>query len=394
MKSIEFGAHGSGQPTGFSTLYLHIPFCAAKCRYCDFYSVRYDAEAAVSYLGAIEKEIDLCRENGSIDDRVELETVFFGGGTPSTLSAAELTALCRVIRDSFTLAPGYEWTVECNPESFTPDKAAALREGGVTRLTFGFQSLNDRELRMLGRIHSADRCHILLVDESLTPFTSIGVDLMYGLPGQSFEALAETLDVIFTSSRVMHLSAYELTIAEETPFGRHHRLLSLPVEKEMSRMTEGLWRLLKTNGFEQYEVSNFAKEGHRCRHNEAYWDHRPWLGLGCAAHSYLDGQRFANIADLGSYLAMVADRRLPRDFIEEIDVPKQATEMVLLGLRRVKGIDTTTFLEKCGLSFEEFVNTKKMAEFIEEELLTFEPPFLRPTMRGLLVADAMAAALI
>ena len=394
MKSIDPGADSSGQTKNLPTLYLHIPFCGAKCRYCDFYSVRYDAGAAGLYLGAIKKEIDLYRKNGIIDDCTEFETVFFGGGTPSVLSAAELTALCRIIRDSFTLTPDYEWTVECNPESFTREKATVLREGGVTRLTFGFQSLNDGELRMLGRIHSADRCRLLLADESLALFTSIGADLMYGLPGQSFETLGKTLDIIFKSSRVMHLSAYELTIAEGTPFGRHRRLLPLPVEEEMSRMTEGLWHLLRTNGFEQYEVSNFAKEGHRCRHNEAYWDHRPCLGLGCAAHSYLGGRRFANVANLDRYLAMVADGRLPRDFIEEIDLPKRATEMVFLGLRRVKGIDTTAFQEKCGFSFEHFVNTEKMAEFIERGLLAFERPFLRPTARGLLVADAMAAALI
>ncbi len=395
MKSIASGQDDIDRAENLLTLYLHIPFCASKCRYCDFYSVRYEAGAASAYLSAIAKEIELCRKNGLIDDFAGFETVFFGGGTPSVLSAAELAALCRIVRNSFFLVPGYEWTVECNPESFTREKAAALLEGGVTRLTFGFQSLNDRELRTLGRVHSADQCRLLLADESLAPFTSIGVDLMYGLPGQSSETLGETLGTLFNSSRINHISAYELTIAEKTPFGRHRRLLPLPpADEEMSAMTERLWRLLRSNGFEQYEVSNFAKGGHRSRHNEAYWDRRPCLGLGCAAHSHLRGRRLANMADLDRYLAMVAEGRLPREFIEEIDLPKRATEMVFLGLRRVKGIDTTTFREKCGIFLEDFVNAKKMAEFIEQRLLASEPPFVRPTERGLLVADAIAAALI
>ena len=243
VKSNVIGAENKGQAQRL-TLYVHIPFCAAKCRYCDFYSVRYDPVIAASYLCALSKEIDLCRKNGIINDRAELETVFFGGGTPSVLSVAELAALCRIIRNSFTLTPDCEWTIECNPESFTGEKTAALLEGGVTRLTFGFQSLIDRELRILGRLHSADRCRRLLADKSLTRFTSVGVDLMYGLPGQSFGALCETLDEIFESACIHHISAYELTIAEKTPFGRHRRILPLPAEEEMSRITEGLWHLL------------------------------------------------------------------------------------------------------------------------------------------------------
>ncbi len=374
-------------------LYLHVPFCAAKCRYCDFYSVRYDSGAAATYLDAIKREFDLSRNERIIDDCVELETVFFGGGTPSLLSVAELSALCRIIRNSFTLAAGYEWTVECNPESFTEEKSAMLLEEGVTRLSFGVQSLSNRELRLLGRIHTAERCGFLR-ENSLSAYSSIGVDLMYGLPGQTFDDLRNTLGEILTFPHLHHLSAYELTVAEGTPFGRHRRLLPLPEDEEMSRMTEGLWHLLRNTGFEHYEVSNFAQPGHRCRHNEAYWDHRPYLGLGCASHSYLHGRRFANVPDLQSYLDLVENGYLPRAFIEEIDPIRMASEMVLLGLRRSSGIDTLSFIDKCGIPFDEFVNREKIVEFVDRGLLSVSGPFLLPTERGLLVADALAAALI
>ncbi len=376
------------------SLYLHIPFCTSKCRYCDFYSIPYNERAAVLYLAALQKEIELCRKSGLIDERAELQTVFFGGGTPSVLPAGELSALCRIIRDAFPLGSGYEWSVECNPESFTAENSAAMREGGVTRLTFGFQSLNDRELRLLGRVHSAERCRRLFTDATLAPYRSVGVDLMFGLPGQSFEGLCETIEEIARFPRINHLSAYELTIADATPFGRHRRFLPLPAEEDLSHMTEGLWRLVRENGFEQYEVSNFAKKDHRCRHNEAYWDHRPYLGLGCAAHSQLAGERSANVADFARYLSMVNGGLLPRAFVEKIDAKMLAMEMVLLGLRRVKGIDMVVFGEKCGISFANFADQKKIAEFLDHGLLTHEGRFLRPTGRGILVADAMAAAMI
>ncbi len=381
------------QSPGSIGLYLHVPFCAAKCRYCNFYSVQYNPEVAAAYLDAIKREIELCRDRRIIGDRIEVGTVFFGGGTPSVLSVAELSSLCRMIRESFALASDCEWTVECNPESFTEEKSAMLLSEGVTRLSFGVQSLSDRELRLLGRIHTAERCR-LLREESLSSFSSIGVDLMYGLPGQSFEDLRKTLQELLTFPNIQHLSAYELTVAEGTPFGRHRRLLPLPEDSEMSRMTEGLWQLLRNAGFDHYEVSNFARQGHRCRHNEAYWDHRPYLGLGCASHSYLNGQRFANVPDLQKYRDLVENGHLPRAFIEDIDPTMIASEMVLLGLRRAKGIDTLAFIDKCGISFDKLANREKIVEFIGQGLLTYAGPFLQPTERGLLVADALAAALI
>jgi oxygen-independent coproporphyrinogen-3 oxidase len=324
------------------SLYIHLPFCAKKCRYCDFYSTKADDRLIERYCAALPREIDLYCDHPAVAG-AQVQTVFFGGGTPSVLPAEDLAALCCLVRFRFSLAPDAEWTVECNPESFTREKAAVLLEHGVTRLTFGIQSLDDQELSLLGRMHSAERCVDVLGDTALSRFSSIGADIIYGLPGQTIETLDCTIGRLLEFPVISHISAYELTIAEGTPFGRHRSLLPMPGDETMAEMTQHLWSLLTDVGFEQYEVSNFAKQGHRCRHNNVYWDHKPYLGLGCAAHSYLHPKRWGNVRDVERYCSMVEDGIFPREFAETLDSHKLATEMVFLGLRRVDGLNEERF---------------------------------------------------
>lgn len=376
------------------SLYIHIPFCTKKCRYCDFYSVLYDEQPAQNYLTALSKEIALYKKEDPAIENATIQTIYIGGGTPSILTAHQLRELCGLIRNSFTLENNLEWTVECNPDSFTDEKAAVLLDGGVTRLSFGLQSINDKELSLLGRVHSSARCKEILLDPELAGFKSIGIDLMYGLPSQTIESLCETLAVVFASPRVRHVSAYELTIANGTPFGRHRSLLPLPGGEQMEEITENLWKTLEDNGFKQYEISNFAQEGHECRHNEAYWHHEPYLGLGCAAHSYIGARRWGNVRDINSYCTMVNGGSFPRDFIERIDKKKLAFEMLFLGLRTVNGINEDLFREHCGADIVDHVNREKIRLFEQQGLLTYKKPFWAPTKKGLLMADAMARALI
>lgn len=375
------------------SLYIHIPFCAKKCRYCDFYSVLYDKKTAHNYLTALSKEIALYKNAPAIEN-APMQSVYIGGGTPTILSVNQLGELCALVRHSFTLANDLEWTFECNPDSFTEEKATVLLENGVTRLSFGVQSMDDRELSLLGRVHSSARCNEILSDPVLADFKAIGVDLMYGLPGQTTGSLFRTLDAVYSSLYVRHISAYELTIAHNTPFGRHRSLLPVPGQEQMEALTGRLWENLEAHGFNQYEISNFAREGHECRHNEAYWDHAPYLGLGCAAHSYSDAQRWANVKDVNRYCAMVNDGLFPRDFIEPIDNEKLAFEMLFLGLRRVKGLDENIFKERCGREFVDYVNRQKPNLYEEKGLLVYKKPFWAPTKRGLLMADAMARGLV
>jgi oxygen-independent coproporphyrinogen-3 oxidase len=237
-----------------ASLYVHIPFCIKKCRYCDFYSVPYDASLADDYLSALLNETKLIKQKYRLNDSLPIQTVFIGGGTPSVLSPKQLASLCGLLRAAFVFAPEYEWTVECNPESFTQEKASVMLGSGVTRLSFGFQSLDNRELSFLGRAHTAERCREILADNELDKFHSISVDLMYGLPGQTIGSLERSLKIVVESPQVKHLSAYELTVADGTTFGRRRSLLPLPGDDIMSVMTGRLWELLEAHGFAQYEV--------------------------------------------------------------------------------------------------------------------------------------------
>jgi oxygen-independent coproporphyrinogen III oxidase len=376
------------------SLYIHIPFCKKKCRYCDFYSVPYEASLADAYLAALALEIEFYKKRILAEESAPVQTIFIGGGTPTMLTADQLRRLCSLVRTSFRLAPDCEWTVECNPDSFTAEKADVLNDAGVTRLTFGFQSLDDRELRLLGRVHTADRCREVLADPVLVRFSSIGIDIMYGLPGQTVETLERSLGPVFDSPYVKHISAYELTVADGTPFGRHRSLFPLPDDDAMTVMTGRLWELLAATGFKQYEVSNFAKAEHACRHNMACWAHESYLGLGCAAHSFLPPERFANMRDVYRYILEVRAGRLPREFTETLDRHTLGVEMILLGLRTVQGINEDDFLEKIGYGLVPSLNKGKLSFFTDKGLLLYEKPFLKPTRKGLLMADALARELL
>jgi oxygen-independent coproporphyrinogen-3 oxidase len=374
------------------SLYLHVPFCARKCRYCDFYSVTTDDGRIQRYLTAVSREID-CRHDHPELSSAMVQTVFFGGGTPTVLSTGKLAEACGLIRSGFSLAHDVEWTVECNPDSFTSEKAEALLDLGVTRLTFGIQSLDDRELSRLGRIHSAAQSMAALNDKILGRFQSIGVDVMYGIPGQTAASLDRTISSLIALPFIVHISAYELTVAEGTPFGRHRARLPVIGDETMSAMTGQLWNRLAEAGFEQYEVSNFARPGYRCRHNEAYWDHQPYLGFGPAAHSYIHPVRWANVKDIDRFIAMTATGERPTEFTETLDPRMLAEEMVFLGLRRARGIDEMRFMEKCGTSLIEMVESKKLEYFQRAGLIQYEKPFWRPTPKGMLMADGMAREL-
>ncbi|MBN2036635.1 MAG: radical SAM family heme chaperone HemW [Chitinispirillaceae bacterium] len=375
------------------SLYLHIPFCAKKCRYCDFYSVKTDACLIQRYVAALSREIDLYRDCLAVAG-AQVRTVYFGGGTPTVLPVDDLARLCDLVRSRFSLMPDIEWTVECNPDSFSSEKASVLLDYGVTRLTIGVQSLDDHELSLLGRTHSAERCLEVLHDAVLERFASIGIDLIYGLPGQTREVLNRTVSRLLSFPVVAHVSAYELTVAEKTPFGRHRSLLPLPDEDSMACLARLVWKRLVDAGFEQYEVSNFARRGFRCRHNQAYWDHNPFLGLGCAAHSYLPPDRWGTVRDVQRYCTTVEAGERPYEFIETIDPEKLAAEMLFLGLRRSDGINENNFVEKSGYVFLEYIHRQKIEEFEKQGLLRYAKPYWRPSSKGMLMADAMARALI
>jgi oxygen-independent coproporphyrinogen III oxidase len=378
-------------PSPTISLYIHIPFCVKKCLYCDFYSVPYDNSLADDFISALVKEWPLIRKEMNLENPV-IQTLFFGGGTPSILSIKQWETINRSLIKQLNLADDIEWTIECNPESFSTEKAELWHSMGVTRLTFGIQSLNDDELRILGRPHSSEQALLVISSPALRQFNSIGLDLMYGLPSQTLDSFEKTLNAALSAQIVRHLSAYELTICKNTPFGQAKNLL-LPSEEIVCDMARMLFCISRESGFERYEISNFARAGRRCRHNEAYWDHSPYVGLGPAAHSYLHPLRWANAGDIKRYLSMVNNNERPVNFSETIDKDKLVSEMILLRLRTTDGLDENVFRIKTGEEFHSGERIKVLEKLQRDKIITYKKPRWTLTEEGMFFTDAVVKKL-
>lgn len=374
------------------SLYIHIPFCVSKCRYCDFYSIKYDKKLADNYIDALITEWNMI-SNAKQLSKYQIDTIYIGGGTPSLLTEEQWERLARNLFSQLNLSSSIEWSVECNPESFSNSLADLLYEIGVNRLTFGVQSLNDRELSVTGRIHGAETAINVLQNRCLRKFRSVNVDVMYGLPGQSIKTLEQTLSLLLLSDYVNHCSAYELTLNEDTPFGRHKNLIPFPDEDTVYEMSKIVRSILKNKGFIQYEISNFSKPKFRCLHNEAYWDHKSYIGLGAAAHSYLHPYRWSNPSDISLYLLSISQGRLPMTEQETIDTETLIREMLFLGFRRTDGINVDVFEKRTNRLFSDCVNMQKIETFLQNGWIKFQHPNYSITETGLLFADTMAREL-
>jgi oxygen-independent coproporphyrinogen-3 oxidase len=382
-----------------ASLYIHIPFCAKKCRYCDFYSLpvgrdsssvnsrgyrciddrRASPENAIinQYIDALINERNICESAGILDSR-DIDTVYIGGGTPSLLGIDIWERLDRELFSRIDKTGIKEWSLECNPESFDMDKARAYSKSGVTRLTFGVQSLNDRELSLCGRIHNSARALEAISDKRLSAmFGSTGVDIIYGLPGQTVDTLDTTLSALLSIPHVKHLSAYELTVATDTPFGRHQKTLPLPDEDAVAEMYELIGKRCSDRGMRQYEVSNYALAGHESAHNKAYWSREPYIGLGASAHSYIHPKRWGNVCDADKYVSLLSSNDRPIEFEEVLTDEESMEEKIFLGLRNIEGVDKGEF----GV---------RLWKYVESGLLIDSGERLIPTSKGMLFADMMA----
>lgn len=317
-------------------LYLHIPFCRSKCLYCDFCSIPHAAgERMVAYADAMERDL-LARAEDCRDDTVD--TVYFGGGTPTCLPPEVLCGLLATVLSCYNVAENAEITTECNPGTVTPEDLVKLREGGFNRLSMGLQSAQAGELRALGRLHSfADFAETFRAARA-AGFANLSADVMFGIPHQTAESFADTLEKL-CDLRPDHVSAYALTVEEGTPFGRRGAAaLNLPDEEAVRDMYLGMVEFLGKRGLAQYEISNFARAGYESRHNLKYWTLGEYLGFGPAAYSDFGGARFGNSRDLDGYLA-------GRDITAECERPTaktRASERAMLGLRLARGLDSET----------------------------------------------------
>lgn len=313
------------------SLYYHFPFCVRKCKYCAFYSVARREEALLDdYFRA------LCLQTRAADEDREVVSVYFGGGTPSLFGAERLCKLLSVIRETFSLSPDAEVTVEVNPATADEAFFRALRSAGCNRLSIGMQSSDDGELHRLGRMHTFADVKRCVSDAQKVGFSDYSLDLLFALPGQTIETFRQSLCDAFSLTPT-HLSVYSLQLEEGTTFYRQRQTLSFPSEDEEEAQYDLLCKLTKEHGYEHYEISSFAREGHYARHNLRYWQRGEYLGFGAAAHSHWNGRRFSNVSDISAYLA---DPLGANDYrsAERISEAEALEEDILLGLRTSFGI--------------------------------------------------------
>lgn len=378
-------------------LYLHIPFCEHKCIYCDFYSIapkesRMQDDALVDrYLSALGREIDLRGSDPRF--RSDFETVFFGGGTPSLLSPSKIDWILRRLSDRFHIRPDAEITLETNPGTVDRRKLEEFRSAGVNRLSVGIQSFHADELRFLTRIHSAEQARECIRNGFAAGFENVSLDLMFALPGQTIDRWKWTLDQALALGPT-HLSCYSLIVEPNTPLFRMvqtKQVSTLDPETD-AEMYEFTISYLLDHGYEQYEVSNFARPGFRSRHNSIYWDHGNYLGFGPSAHSFWQNARWWNLANVVGYSEMVERGQFPVAGMEELTEEQLREEAIFLGLRS-NGIDLQRFQNR----FAEDILTEHgslVDRLISENLMIRSGENLRLTRKGYSVCDEICCSFL
>lgn len=325
-------------------IYIHIPFCVRKCPYCDFYSIATENFDPIplydDYTNAV---ITGLSETAGINSTLKVDTVYFGGGTPTLLGGERLSSILKYVRKCFVVDPKAEITLEANPGTLRESDARLLVKNGFNRISIGVQSFSNHELVRLGRIHSAEQAAESIKLAKRSGFSNISIDLMYGISGQSMKTWGKTL-TLAVAAGVQHISLYSLTIEEGTPYG----IMTppqIPEDDEVADMYLNAVQYLESNGFHQYEISNFALTGRECRHNLKYWKCREYLGYGPGAHSYYKDARYSYIRDLPAYInAMKTGSEGLIDGDPEIIRPRERVgEYLMLGLRLREGISEAEF---------------------------------------------------
>lgn len=355
-------------------IYIHWPFCKSKCPYCDFFSrVRKDVNQD-AIVDSYMEDIAFYAEKTGLR---RVSSIFFGGGTPSLLSPQNIERIIDAISRNWSLAEDAEISLEANPNTQKPSLFADLRQAGINRLSLGVQSLNDAELKFLGRTHNAEQA-LRALEEVVKNFDNHSADLIYALPGQSEIIWQQTLRQILNFG-LKHLSLYQLTIEDGTFFAQKG---IQPLEDDAAaEMYLSTTALLEKNGYSRYEVSNYAQPGFECRHNKLYWQGGDYAGIGEGAHGRLH---------TGSHFWATTH---PRQ-MEEISAAERAEELLLMGLRLRNGINKKTFEQICGLRFDDFINGKNTIELEKAGLIINTPENLRITPAGFLVMNKIIEELV
>lgn len=364
-------------------LYIHIPFCVQKCQYCDFLSGPSDQETRDRYIKALRAEIQAVQGV----EAYEIVSVFIGGGTPSVLKAEAIASIMETIQKKFCFSPDAEIAIESNPGTVDLAKLNAYRETGINRLSLGLQSTDSKELRMLGRIHTYEEFLQSYQWAREAGFQNINIDLMFAIPGQSYEGWIQNLRTV-AKLGPEHISAYSLIIEEGTPFSA--RKLDLPDEDTEYRMYEDVAAVLGKYGYYQYEISNYAKKDRNCRHNEGYWQRKDYLGLGLGAASLVGRERFTNTSDMSEYLENSGNLEKIRTDRETLTREDEMGEFMFLGLRMTKGVSKKDFQEYFGTSIEKIYG-EVLEKYKKQGLLLEEDGRICLSRAGIHVSNAVMA---
>ena len=364
-------------------IYIHIPFCIRKCDYCDFLSGPSGPEEQADYVQALLREIQAVEEG----EGRSVSSIFIGGGTPSVLDERLLGDILREIRNRFKMEEDAEITIEVNPGTANIGKLQAYREMGINRLSIGLQSPEDRELKILGRIHNYGQFLETYQEARTVGFDNINIDLMSAIPDQTYEGWVKNLRTV-AELEPEHISAYSLIVEEGTPFAA--RKLNLPDEDTEYNMYEATAQILKEYGFEQYEISNYARKGRECRHNVGYWTRQDYLGFGLGASSLYGKERFANTADMKKYLESSKNPEKIREKEPSLTREDEMAEFMFLGLRMTKGISKADFQRCFGCTIES-VYGEVLEKYESMELLLEKDGRIFLSREGIHVSNSIMA---
>ncbi|BCB04886.1 coproporphyrinogen III oxidase [Bacillus sp. KH172YL63] len=356
--------------------YIHIPFCEHICHYCDFNKIFLEGQPVDGYLNSLGEEM-----KQRVVSREKLDTIFVGGGTPTSLDAGQLDKLCESITSHLPFENG-EFTFEANPGDLSEDKLRVLKDHGVNRLSFGVQSFNDELLKGIGRTHKSSDVYTSVENAQRVGFSNISIDLIYSLPKQTEEDFEDTLKKALDLD-LPHYSAYSLIVEPKTVFYNLMRKgkLSLPSQDQEAAMYDLLIETMAKYGINQYEISNFAKQGYESKHNLVYWDNNEYYGLGAGAHGYINGVRYSNYGPLKKYMDPIGNGSLPTIQEHQVTQSEKMEEEMFLGLRKVEGVSKEIFQQKFGCSIESVFGAS-IDEMVKRELLAVDDDRVALTKQG------------
>lgn len=371
--------------------YLHIPFCEHICYYCDFNKVFLEGQPVDEYIQSLLKEIRLTKEHFPSQ---KTETIYIGGGTPTSLTAHQLDVLLKGVRELLPLDPVSEFTVEANPGDLTQEKLHVMKEYGVNRLSMGVQTFDNQLLKKIGRKHTAEDVYDTMKFLEKEDFLNVSIDLIYALPGQTLEGFRDTLKRAVELD-LPHYSLYSLILENKTMFMNWVRQgrLQLPDQEIEAQMFEETIVAMEKAGRHQYEVSNFALKGQESQHNLLYWNNDHYYGFGAGASGYLGHTRYRNHGPIQHYLKPLSENKLPIVETEQLTVNNQIEEELFLGLRKMSGVSKAKFKEKFGLPLEQ-VYKDKLPELIQKGLLLENESHIQLTEQGLFVGNDVFEAFL